>query len=110
MKVKFYQTSSGRSPIDEFLHSVPSSTRGEVFDAISLLEAGKSLGMPVSRNLSTVRPGLHELRFRDKGGQVRVIYFVKKKDAIYLLHAFRKKTQKLPRKELDVILKRLKEI
>ena len=29
--------------------------------------------MPLSRNLANIRPGLHELRFRDKAGQVRVL-------------------------------------
>ena len=96
--------------MEEFILSLPESTRLEVFDAISLLDSGKSLEMPLSRNLSSIRPGLHELRFRDKGGQVRVIYFVKKHVAIYLVHAFRRKTQELPRKELELILKRIKEI
>ncbi len=66
--------------------------------------------MPLSRNLSNIRPGLHELRFREKAGQVRVIYYIKKGDALYLVHAFRKKTQTIPRRDLDIILKRLKEI
>ena len=40
----------------------------------------------------------------------RVFYFLKKNDAIYLLHAFRKKTQELPKKELEVVLKRIREV
>lgn len=110
LKVRFYLTPTGRSPVEEFILSLPESTRLEIFDAISLLDSGKSLEMPLSRNLSSIRPGLHELRFRDKGGQIRVIYFIKKQIAIYLIHAFRKKTQGIPRKELEVILKRVQEI
>jgi len=72
--------------------------------------AGQGLTMPLSRNLSSVYPGLHELRFKDRSGQVRVFYFVKRGDAIYLLHAFRKKTQELPRNEIELVLKRIKEI
>ncbi len=66
--------------------------------------------MPLSRNLSSIARSLHELRFRDSVGQVRVIYFIKKGEAIYLVHAFPKKTQEIPRKELDLILKRIREI
>jgi phage-related protein len=66
--------------------------------------------MPLSKNLSSIRFGLHELRFRDKAGQVRVIYYIKRGDAIYLLHAYRKKTQAISSKDMDMILKRLKEI
>mgnify|MGYP003898378249 CR=1 FL=1 len=110
MKVRYYQTSSGRSPVEEFLLNLHQPTRLEITDAIILLEAGHNLSMPLSRNLSNVSRGLHELRFRDKGGQVRVVYFIKKGIAIYLIHGFRKKTQAIPQKELDLILKRLREI
>jgi phage-related protein len=110
MKIRYYQTPGGRSPVEDFLHGLPVATRLEVADALLLLEGGQTPGMPLSRSLAGIRPGLHELRFRDKAGQVRVIYYLKKGEAIYLVHAFRKKTQTLPKRELDVILKRLKEI
>ncbi len=110
MRVKFYLTSSGRSPVEEFILALPKETRMEIVDAISLLDTGSKLEMPLSRNLSSIRPGLHELRFRDRAGQVRVIYCLKKTEAIYLVHAFRKKTQALHPKDIDLILKRIKEI
>ena len=96
--------------MEDFLLGLPEATRLEVADAIVLLESGQALEMPLSRNLANIRPGLHELRFRDRSGQVRVIYYLKKGDAIYLVHAFRKKTQTIPRRELDIIHRRLKEI
>ncbi|MBN8550066.1 MAG: type II toxin-antitoxin system RelE/ParE family toxin [Deltaproteobacteria bacterium] len=110
MKVKYYLTSSGRSPVEEFILDLPENTPLEIADAIALLESGQRLEMPLSRNLSSIKPGLHELRFRDKAGQVRVLYFLKKGEAIYLIHAFRKKTQAIPPREMDLILKRLKEV
>jgi len=110
VKIRYYLSSAGRSPVEDFILSLPEATRLEVFDAISLVDSGKVLEMPLSRNLSNIRPGLHELRFRDKAGQVRVIYFIKKQVAIYLIHGFRKKTQEISRKDLDLIIKRLKEI
>ncbi len=110
MKIKYYQTPGGRSPVEDFLLGLPEATRLEVADALLLLESGQTLEMPLSRNLGAIHPGLHELRFRDKAGQVRVIYYIKKGEAIYLVHAFRKKTQTIPRRELEIIHKRLKEI
>jgi phage-related protein len=110
MKVKYYLTSSGRNPVEEFILALPEETRLEIADAIALLESGQRIDMPLSRNLSSIRPGLHELRFRDKAGQVRVIYFIKRGEAIYFVHALRKKTQTLPSKEIDLILKRIREI
>ena len=110
MKVRFYCSPAGRSPIEDFLWTCAESTRLEFVDAIALMESGRSLEMPLSRNLSSIRPGLHELRFRDRAGQLRVVYFVKKHDAIYLIHAFRKKSQEIPTKEIRLIEKRLREI
>lgn len=110
MKIRYYQTPSGRIPVEDFLLGLPEATKLEVADALLLLESGQTPGMPLSRSLAGIHPGLHELRFRDKAGQVRIIYYLKKSEAIYLVHAFRKKTQTIPRRELDIIHKRLKEI
>ena len=110
MRIKFYETTNGRSPVREFLEGQSESTRFEIFDALSLLEQGRTLSMPLSKNLASILQGLHELRFRDRVGQLRVIYYIRKSEAIYLVHAFRKKAQKLPRKEVELILKRVREI
>lgn len=79
-------------------------------EAVNLLTLGRMLSMPISRNLSNICGGLHELRLKDRSGQIRVFYFIKKGDAIYMLHAFRKKTQEIPKKEIETVLKRLKEV
>lgn len=110
MKVKFYLKSSGRSPVEEFLTECSESIRSDFFDAVNLLVNGQNLSLPLSRNLSSIHTGLHELRLKDRSGQVRVFYFIKKGDAIYMLHAFRKKTQELPKNEIEVVLRRLKEV
>ncbi len=110
MRVKFYLKASGRSPVEEFLNECSQELRGDFFDAINLLALGQNLTMPVSKNLASIHHGLHELRLKDRSGQIRIFYFVKKGDAIYLLHAFKKKTQELPRKETDIALSRIKEI
>jgi len=110
MVIKYYTTSSNRSPIEVFILGQNKTIQKEIFDALLLLEDGKSLFMPLSRPLPGVHRGLHELRFKDKRGQVRIVYFFKKGDAIYLLHAFRKKTRTMSKKDKSLILKRLKEI
>lgn len=110
MKVKYYLTSSGRSPVEDFLKDQSYEIRSDFIDAVNLLVSGKKLSMPQSRNLANIHSGLHELRLKDRAGQIRIFYFIKRADAIYMLHAFRKKTQELPRKEIDTALKRLKEV
>ena len=110
MKVKFYLKASGRSPVEEFLAECSQNLRSDFFDAVNLLTTGHRLAMPLSRNLANISAGLHELRLKDRSGQIRIFYFIKKGDAIYMLHAFKKKTQELPKGEIELALKRIKEI
>ena len=79
-------------------------------DIVAKLKHGLLLSMPLSKKLSSLGPHIHELRFRDKAGIYRVIYFIKKKDAIYMVHAFTKKTQKTPKKNLDLAQKRIRRL
>lgn len=71
------------------------------------LESGANLTMPVARQMSGY-PGLKELRVRDSRGIVRVFYYVQMKDQVFILHLFRKKTQKTPQNEIETALQRLK--
>ena len=110
MKIRFYKTAAGRSPIEEFLQECSHDVQGGFFDAYSLLEQGKGLSMPLSRNLSNIHRGLHELRFKDRGGQIRFFYFIKAGDAIYMIYALKKKRQDIAKEEIDLILRRIREI
>ena len=89
--------------VEEFIKSLSGSTIAKVVHGVDLLEKhGPFVGMPHSKKLSKE---LFELRIRGKE-EVRIIYsFVNNK--IYLLHGFKKKKQKIPRKEIDIALKRL---
>lgn len=86
------------------------SVKSNFMDCLVRLSKGEILPMPLSRNLSSVRKGLHEIRLRDSAGIYRFFYFVKVGDAIYFVHAFKKKTREIPKKELAIVLARLKEL
>lgn len=53
-----------------------------------------------------VGKGAYEIRYRDEHGAFRVIYVVKLANAIYVLHAFQKKTQKTPKSDIELAAKR----
>ena len=55
-----------------------------------------------------VGAGVREIRIRDASGAFRVLYIASLGDAVYLLHAFQKKTQKTGKRELDVAILRLR--
>jgi phage-related protein len=44
--------------------------------------------------------GIHELRIKLSGEQIRIIYFFCYKEFIILTHAFRKHTDKVPKNEI----------
>ena len=95
-----------RREIEDF----PEEVVGEVLDSIARLRAGLMLSMPLSRPMPSLGKGLHELRLKDRSGQYRVIYLVRSADAIYLVHAFIKKTEKTSQRNVDVALKRIAQI
>lgn len=59
--------------------------------------------------MPTVGDGAYEVRIKI-GTQWRVIYVAKQGDAVYVLHAFQKKTQKTPKRDIDLAAKRYKQI
>ncbi len=59
---------------------------------------------------STIGPGVEELRIRDASGAYRVIYTARLADAIYVLHAFQKKTEKTAQRDIDVAKARYAEL
>lgn len=53
-----------------------------------------------------IGPGVEELRVRDATGAYRVIYTARMQDAVYVLHAFQKKTQRTARADLELARQR----
>lgn len=60
--------------------------------------------------INTVGQGVKEIRVRDASGAFRVIYVARFADAIYVLHCFRKKTEKTSKADLDLASKRYRDL
>ncbi len=56
--------------------------------------------------MSSVGPGVAEIRIRTEL-EHRMFYVAKLPEAVYVLHAFEKKTQKTPIREIDLARTRL---
>jgi phage-related protein len=66
-------------------------------------------GTPVDfKPMQSVGAGAYELRVRDAAGAFRAVYVTKFADAIYVLHAFQKKTQKTPKADVALARQRYK--
>lgn len=60
--------------------------------------------------MKTIGSGVKEIRVTDEEGKFRVVYIAKLADAIYVLHCFKKTTQKTSPKDIDLAKARYKEL
>jgi phage-related protein len=88
----------------------PEEVRRELGKAIFDLQKGETLSMPLSRPMPSVDAGISELRIRERSGSYRVFYYRQSSRGILVFHAFVKKTQTTPERELDLARARLKEL
>lgn len=58
--------------------------------------------------MPSVGAGAREIRVRDAGGAFRVLYVATFENAVYVLHAFAKKTQATAKRDLDLARLRLR--
>lgn len=106
-KIVTYETSRGDKPIDEFFKNQQPTTRAKMVHNIRLLQNyGNQLTMPHSKMFGS---GLYELRIRGKD-ELRIFYCFIGSRTIHLLHAFKKKTPKTPKRELDLAIERMKSL
>jgi phage-related protein len=94
----------------EFIRAQTTSIRRQIGEALRDLQKGVHLGMPLSRPMTIVAPGVYELRVRAEGGIVRVFYCLRKSDSVIVFHGFQKKSHKTPSREIRLARQRLQEI
>ena len=56
--------------------------------------------------MPSIGRGVEEIRLRDDRGTYRVIYTARLIDAVYVLHAFQKKTRSTAKREIDIARER----
>jgi len=54
--------------------------------------------------------GVEEIRVWDESGTYRVIYTARLVEAVYVLHAFQKKTQATSKRDIELVNKRYAEL
>lgn len=88
--------------------ALPPGIRADYLRLSELMEEhGADLRMPHSKAMGS---GLFELRPKGPEGIGRVFYCTQVGPVIIVLHSFIKKTQKTPNNELEVAVRRLKEV
>ncbi|QYU70414.1 type II toxin-antitoxin system RelE/ParE family toxin [Leptolyngbya sp. 15MV] len=104
---RFYVSGNGSAPVREWLLGLDQDDRRTVGKDIQKVEFGWPIGMPYCRPLGR---GLWEVRSDISSGRIARTIFCIADGGMILLHAFVKKTQKTPQQEIDLALKRMKEL
>lgn len=102
--VEFYETQDGESQIWEFLEDLrikaatSKDARIQHKQASLYIELLQQNGTHLNENITKhLEDGIWELR----PGNNRVFYFFSQDNTFVLLHQFRKKTQKTPKREIE---------
>jgi len=62
------------------------------------------------KSIPAIGKGVEEIRVRDDSGAYRVVYTAKLVNAVYVLHAFSKKTQATAKRDIDLAKTRYSEL
>lgn len=106
-KVIFYISSSKDNPVQNFLDQYPQIDSKATRILFNIKEYGLDSVIPHLKKLSGTP--LWEIRILGQDS-ARILYVTRKEKQILVLHAFIKKTNKTPSKEIRIAIDRLKEV
>jgi phage-related protein len=98
--IYYFVDEKGNNPVKDFIKALPVPERAKVFAYIfELKKQGNNLHRPMADYLGQ---GIYELRPKAN----RIFYFFFLKDNAVLLHAIKKKTDKIPEQDLALCIRR----
>lgn len=107
MEVIFYKNSSGREPVKDDIKKLE---RKDALKVASVLDSIKKDGFRALRvEFRQIEGKLWEIKIKLESGGYRIFYTIINIEKMVLLHSYKKKSQKAPKKELDVAFSRLKD-
>ena len=107
LPARFYINQAGRNPVREWLLDLSAQDRQTIGKDIQKVEFGWPIGRPYCAPLGR---GLWEVRSDLGGNRIARVIFCMEQGNMILLHGFIKKTQKAPKQDIDLALKRKREV
>jgi len=99
-QVLYYSKKDGSMPVKEYIDNLSHREQAKTLAFIGLLEEkGPDLPRPYADFLED---GIHELRIKLKGTQVRVLYFFCYQNIIVLTNVFDKHSAKVPKSKINL--------
>ena len=106
MKIVFYGTK--RKPVADFIERLTVKDQAKI---LACLKSVEELGFICPRVIFRQISGkLWEIKIETHGSGYRIFYVTLKRDLLVLLHAYKKQSQKAPKKEIEIAEKRLMEV
>ena len=90
------------------LRSFPPDARQDTGYALDRVQQGE--WPPDTKPVRSVGGGVHEIRVSADGQAFRTLFVAKLDAAVYVLHAFEKKTQKTAKRDLDLARRRYRDL
>ncbi len=102
--VQFYKSDTGSVPVKRWLKKLGAKDRKIIGDDIRTIEFGWPIGMPLVKKIET---NLWEVRSTLSNNRISRVLFTVYSDMMILLHAFVKKTPKMPKNDLSTAKRRM---
>ena len=103
----FYHFENGKCPVADFLESLSNKQVEKIFFVLDLIETIDIVPRKFFKKLEST--DLWEVRIQHANNIFRILGFFDGNDLIVLNHAFTKKTQKTPKKEIKIAEQRKKD-
>ncbi len=107
LAVTFYKSAMGNDPVVEWFRNLNKADRKRVGLDLLRVQENWPIGMPVCKSLGK---GLWEVRSTLSNGRISRVLFFMHDAEICVVHGFIKKTQTTPKQELELALRRMKEM
>jgi phage-related protein len=105
--VVYYKAPSGEYPVRKFLDKIDVKARAKCYSYVGLLQ---ERGLALARShLAKVEDGIWELRPEWQGVEYRLL-FTSYKNQFIMVHALKKKSDKLRSRDLDIARRRAREV
>lgn len=107
-KIKFYRFENGKYPVKDYLESLSNKQVEKVFFVLDIVEQFNIVPKKFFKKLEAT-DDIWEVRVQHGNNIFRLLGFFDGNDLVVLNHAFTKKTQKIPRKEIKIAEQRKKD-
>lgn len=104
-KIKFYRLETGKCPVEEFFDSLTNKQFEKISFVLDLIEQIDIVPIKYFKKLKGT-DDIWEIRVQHGNNIFRILGFFDGKELVILNHAFTKKSQKIPLKEINIAEKR----